>query len=765
MKKMFTLFALLAVFLGANAEWVEKYKIDFSTYSAFPFYVMGYVPEFDNGCMTDFGAAYRYATQDVLDNGDGNGNGKLTAEESIAGTVMAGGTEYQKVTGAGPYWHQYFIADGIETKLDGKYKVVAMVKANSACTINVNMGWGWGGGEQAGASVAIPEGSDFQEVTWQYEGIGGSSCNLVAQPGSTDATLEWLSVIVYEWKKDGQKPQEWISVLENGDAENAWPAWSLNETGGINTNWRTDKAPEICAWALTMGRNFDDQCPAEVSGDSYRARPYPADIEPEEGNESNHVFAVHVKEIAPIDDGNPDTDDSASTAWSNQFWIESPGTTGPDGEKTGWLAGSKVKIKFRYKASVACSASTQIHKMYPSDYLYWQAVGDVAFTTEWQKFEKTYTFDANTNGGWSLAFNLNNDATNGRTAPIDFYFDDLSWEYLKLEDGFFVSGIDTNTNPKGEYDDLDTAIQFEEGVDPDGDPCLVATVGESGKYVDQIILSTKRGDDEAYKGNALMVSDKIVPGEWVDYTSSSNARINLPGLGVWKIYLDTEYSSLLFELVEGSMYETIEINPNPIVYTVNAGERDWLVADNNGNAREGEEGNIGTGQTYNNQMFIKANRVLNAGEETVIEFDYVATKDAKVSTQCHAQPGAYIHWGAIGDINFTTEEQHFHADFTIPNECAGKDMQTIAFNMSEIKAANDYTIKNVVWKLKSDTESLIDQTGDANFSKNEFDYPTGISNVVNDNKASNVIYNLAGQRVSKEFKGLVIKNGAKYIAK
>ena len=209
-----------------------------------------------------------------------------------------------------------------------------------------------------------------------------------------------------------------------------------------------------------------------------------------------------------------------------------------------------------------------------------------------------------------MAFNLNNDATNGRTAPIDFYFDDLSWEYLKLEDGFFVSGIDTNTNPKGEYDDLDTAIQFEEGVDPDGDPCLVATVGESGKYVDQIILSTKRGDDEAYKGNALMVSDKIVPGEWVDYTSSSNARINLPGLGVWKIYLDTEYSSLLFELVEGSMYETIEINPNPIVYTVNAGERDWLVADNNGNAREGEEGNIGTGQTYNNQMFIKANSIM-----------------------------------------------------------------------------------------------------------------------------------------------------------
>ena len=128
MKKLFTLVALLACFLGAKAEWVEDYSIDYSTKSNFPFYVMGYVPEWVDGVMTDYGANYRYATQDVLDNGDTNGNGKLTAEESIVGTAMAGSAEYQKVTGAGPYWHQYFIADGIPTELDGSYKVVAMVK-------------------------------------------------------------------------------------------------------------------------------------------------------------------------------------------------------------------------------------------------------------------------------------------------------------------------------------------------------------------------------------------------------------------------------------------------------------------------------------------------------------------------------------------------------------------------------------------------------------------------------------------------------------
>ena len=220
MKKVFTLLALLTCFLGANAQggkWEQVYTIDYSTHTGFPFYVMGYVPEFDNGYMTDFGATYRYATQEEL---DGEGDAKWKDGETSVGTVKTGGgTEYQKVTGANPYWHQYFIADGIPTTIDGKYKVVAKVKASAACSINVNMGWGWGSGQQAGTSVAIPEGSDFQEVEWQYEGIGGSSCNLVAQPGTVTETIEWLSVTVYEWKKEGSRPQVWLQDIENGDAE------------------------------------------------------------------------------------------------------------------------------------------------------------------------------------------------------------------------------------------------------------------------------------------------------------------------------------------------------------------------------------------------------------------------------------------------------------------------------------------------------------------------------------------------------------------
>jgi hypothetical protein len=66
MKRLLTLFAFLALFLGANAQgsWNQVYTIDYSTYRGFPFYVMGYVPEFDNGCMTDYGAQYGYKTDD-----------------------------------------------------------------------------------------------------------------------------------------------------------------------------------------------------------------------------------------------------------------------------------------------------------------------------------------------------------------------------------------------------------------------------------------------------------------------------------------------------------------------------------------------------------------------------------------------------------------------------------------------------------------------------------------------------------------------------
>ena len=68
MKKLFTLIALLTCFMGAKAaDWVEVFSINYSNNTGFPYYVMGYVPEWIDGVMTDYGANYRYATQEELE--------------------------------------------------------------------------------------------------------------------------------------------------------------------------------------------------------------------------------------------------------------------------------------------------------------------------------------------------------------------------------------------------------------------------------------------------------------------------------------------------------------------------------------------------------------------------------------------------------------------------------------------------------------------------------------------------------------------------
>lgn len=711
MKKLFTVVALLSVFLGAKADWVQDYQIDYSTHKGFPFYVMGYVPEWIDGVMTDFGANYKYVAVD----------GAEETSDVIVATEQ--GVEYYKIAVDGGAWHQYFIADGIPTELDGSYTVKALVKASEACTINVNMGWGWGDGQQAPASVTIPASADFQEVEWEYSGIGGTSCNLVAQPGMATATIEWKSVTVSHNQK-AARPVEWIENLENGNAEKSWAEMGLADVkyNDMENNYK------ICAWGKEREVNMNEDGGWD---------PFPATIETEA--DGNHVFVVH---------GKPATTEGDASAWDNQFWIESPKE---------WKSGTALKIKFRYKASKAVTVATQCHYQQPSNYLIWHAIGDINFTEEWQEFDGTMNIADDMNGTWGIAFQLNQ---NDKEA-IDFYFDDLSWQHMKLDEGYFVAG--SNPNAGLEYD-FDNAVQFTEDADAG---CWVATIGEKNAYVSQIMISTVRGNDAAFKGATLKPAGTIKndPDEWLDYTESSLAKLNLPGEGIWKIYLDDNYKAMAFEMLEGNVIEPIVINPNPTVIVIDALERDWLTADDNGNAREEQ---IGTGQPWDNQFWIVANRTLSTGEVTVVEFDYVATADAKSSTQLHSTPGNYLHWSAIGDVNFTTTEQHFENKLTVPSEA--NNMQSIAFNLSEIKAANTYTIKNVVWRLEDNTESLIKQTGGENFyvkvlGGDPTPVETGIRSVKDNTPSTAAIYNLAGQRVDKAYKGIVVKEGKKYIAK
>ena len=165
-----------------------------------------------------------------------------------------------------------------------------------------------------------------------------------------------------------------------------------------------------------------------------------------------------------------------------------------------------------------------------------------------------------------------------------------------------------------------------------------------------------------------------------------------------------------------------------------------------------DTGNSGA-QAWDSQFWIQLNEKLTEGSKIHIEFDYKASKAAKASTQAHSNPGDYLHWAMMGDVNFTTEWQHFSADVDVTAAMAkgdngngsGDGLFSIAFNLQEEKSATDYYFDNFgVWyKLP-----IID----------------GI-NATTAEKNAEGIFNLKGQKVMKAQKGLYIKNGKKVVIK
>ena len=619
-----------------------------------------------------------------------------------------------------PSWDcQFHPIGGVDAEVGVVYTLHFKVKGSVAQ--NVSM---LGFGQTPYGQFAIT--TDWVEGTVDYECTEANG-NILMQCGDYvgDWDIAYLK-ITHEGKEE--RPVEWIEQLTNGDAEKAWadPEIRFNDQ---------EKNFTICAWGKEKGRNMNEN-------DGWD--PFPSDIVEDPDKAGNHVFVVHGKTA--------DTEGDAS-AWDNQFWIQAPNAKV-------FKVGNQFKLHFRYKASEAATTNTQFHHQNPSDYVHWQAVGDVKFTTEWQDFDGVFTVPDAATDAWSIAFNLNPENKNA----VDFYFDDLSVATMKLDEGLFVAASNTATGIEYDYDN---AIAFAQSED-----LMVATVGTKGKkdtWVNEVMISTVRGNDKAYKGATLKPSGTVVndPDTWLDYTEASNAKIKLPAAGVWTISIDTEGKQINFVKLEGEEdKEPVSIVTNPTVVIVKGQERDFVKDDDHPDA---------TGQPWDNQFWIVANRTLSAGEATVISFKYKASKEAKTSTQCHVAPGAYLHWGAIGDVNFTTEWQDFEATFTVPNEA--NDMQSIAFNMAEIKEACDYEIKDVKWYLKEDanaegktSENLINGTGETNFFVKEGAGTdprqfSGINGVMVQQPTSSAVYNLAGQRVSKTYKGIVVKDGKKFLTK
>ena len=102
---------------------------------------------------------------------------------------------------------------------------------------------------------------------------------------------------------------------------------------------------------------------------------------------------------------------------------------------------------------------------------------------------------------------------------------------------------------------------------------------------------------------------------------------------------------------------------------------------------------------WDTQFFIRSSKMLAPGTKVHMEFDYMASKDAKISSQGHSEPTQYVNNDGVGNLNATSEWQRLSKDFTITG-----NVQTIAFNLAELKEAADYVFDNVVFWAEKQAE-------------------------------------------------------------
>jgi hypothetical protein len=356
---------------------------------------------------------------------------------------------------------------------------------------------------------------------------------------------------------------------------------------------------------------------------------------------------------------------------------------------------------------------------------------------------------------------------------------------MVLDEGWFVASSNSGTGIEYDYDN---AIEFV--ADPsESEGVVFAVAGEQGKkdtWVNELMISTIRGNDAAFKAATIKpTASNIESGEWGGYTTAQLTKIKLPAAGVWKIQIDPGTKEICFTEIEGEepvVKEPVDIVTNPTEVVIEAVERNYRNAEEAG--LESLPEGYTVGNTWDNQFFLYPNRTLTPGEVTVLEFDYSATKEANSSVAFQGIVGDnqndYIT-GAFnmeGDAAFGTTEKHLTKELTMPAKKwsgeASDGVNFITFDLAVIKEANTYTFKNIKWYLKNDTEgktleNLINATGTDNFKikigAGTAPQPMGIETVVDTKVTSSESYNLAGQRVSKDYKGIVVKGGKKFVVK
>ena len=166
----------------------------------------------------------------------------------------------------------------------------------------------------------------------------------------------------------------------------------------------------------------------------------------------------------------------------------------------------------------------------------------------------------------------------------------------------------------------------------------------------------------------------------------------------------------------------------------------------------------GDASGWDNQFWIQSPKAWNAGDRVRIKFRYKASKNVTTQTQVHKQnPGDYLIWHAIGDINFTTDWQVFDQDMKIEDDMSG--CWSIAFNLNTYdKNAIDFYFDDLSWQTQFDSANDAITIDKVNYTIKSFEEGTMI--VTNNNAEGHLTIPSTIKLFGSEFKVTGTDNNA-----
>lgn len=184
-------------------EEVEDEFVDYSTFTEFPFYVMGYTPVFEDGCMVS-----RYPGE----------------------------------------WYQYFVADNIPTTIGKSYKVTFEIKATAPGTMNVQFGnWGSLLDQPLGFS------EEWQEVSITYDNCLVENSFIVVQPGTFEGDIYIKSLKVSHSEAPSVSIEETVVEYKFDDGSTKLGGWGDGLVTSIEDGTMKVETPNaLDSWAVQL---------------------------------------------------------------------------------------------------------------------------------------------------------------------------------------------------------------------------------------------------------------------------------------------------------------------------------------------------------------------------------------------------------------------------------------------------------------------------------------------------------------------------------